>query len=93
MTEQPLALTVVNVEQVVVESMEPLALNTVGAHCTVTCNAVFEDVHDDAEDEEEDEAEDAAAAADDDDEYLCEALVDASEYDLLSGSSLPSVRS
>jgi len=51
-TEQPLAVTVVKGEQVVVSVVEPLVLKEVGTHCTVTCSAVFEDVHDDDDDDE-----------------------------------------
>ena len=74
-TEQPLAVTVVTGEQVVVDTMEPLVLKEVGTHCTVTCNTVFEAMHDDA----------------DDDGELCKVLVDESEFEslleLLSSSS------
>ena len=80
MTEHPLVVTVVKVEQVVVEI---LALNTVGAHRMVTSNAVFWDVHVDAEEEEVDDpvgvpvdvAEDA-----EDPEDPWEALFDGSEF-------------
>ena len=50
-TKQPLAVTVLKGEQVVVEMMEPPVLNEVGTHCTVTCSAVFEDIHNDDDDE------------------------------------------
>ena len=79
-TEQPLAVTVVKGEQVVVETVEPLVLNKVGTHCTVTCNAVFEDMHDD----------------NDDDDDRVKVLVDESEFELvleLLLSSSSSVRS
>ena len=49
-TKQPLAVTVLKGEQVVVEMMEPPVLNEVGTHCTVTCSAVFEDIHNDDDD-------------------------------------------
>lgn len=51
-TEQPLTVTVIKGEQVVIEKVEPLVLNIVSTHCTVTCNAVFENVHDDDDDDE-----------------------------------------
>lgn len=50
-TKQPLAVTVLKGEQVVVEMKEPPVLNEVGTHCTVTCSAVFEDIHNDDDDE------------------------------------------
>ncbi len=53
--EQPLAVTVVKGEQVVVEIVEPLVLIEVGTHCIVTCNAVFEDMHDDTDEDDGDD--------------------------------------
>ena len=77
--KQPLAVTIVKGEQVVVEMMERLVLNEVGTHCSVTCNAVFENTHDDV---------------DDDDNELPKVSIDESEFDLLlTSSSSSSVRS
>ena len=53
--EQPLAVTVVKGEHVVVGIVEPLVLTAVGTHCIVTYNAVFEDMHDDMDDDDSDE--------------------------------------
>ena len=44
--KQPLAVTIVKGDQVVVEMMERLVLNEVGTHCMVTFNAVSENTHD-----------------------------------------------
>ena len=82
-TEQPLAVTVVKGEQVVVETMEPPVLNEVGTHCTVTCNAVFEDMHDDGEDNDG-ENDDGGDDDGDDDDELSKVLIDESEFELLS---------
>ena len=79
-TEHPLVVTVVKVEQVVVEM---LALNTVGAHRMVTFNAVSWDVHVDAEEEEVDNPVDVpvdVAEDPEDPEDPWEALFDGSEF-------------
>lgn len=80
---QPLTMTVVKGEQVVVGIVEPLALTEVATHCTVTCNAVLVDMHD-ADDTDDDDDGDN----DDDDNDGNEVPTDEAEFELLLESSL-----
>lgn len=88
-TEQPLVVIVVRGEQVVVETVEPPVVYTVGMHTSVTRTAVSVSVHDD--DELEDELDEELL---DELSELFDVSVEESDFesllDLLSSSSLRS---
>ena len=80
-TEQPLAMTVVEGEQAVVRTVTPPVWNDVGTHSTVTWNAVFKDAQDEDDDGNGEEGE------------LVSILVDEPESELVLEVLSSSVRS